>query len=205
MSKRFQLLFADMRHMGKYFIAAIAIFTAGVVLGVEGHDQYAPFLENQLTVLKQIGSVVQDKANPQLWLFGMIFLNNLLASLLTIVFGLIFAIRPIMLLLVNGMVIGYLGVEQAAEQSLGQFIVGILPHGIIEIPAIFVASAYGIRLGFVALKGVASVFAAPWRSRVKAEFSHVMKLLLPLSIVLALSLFAAALIESTVTYWLVRH
>jgi stage II sporulation protein M len=200
----FRLLFADFRRMNKYFIAAVAVFVAGFVLGVDGSDRYSGFIQHQLKGLEQIAGLIQGKDHPQLWLFLLIFWNNFSKSLLFIYFGLIFGLLPISVLVVNGMILGYIGHAQAQHQSWWYVAKGILPHGIIEIPAVIVACAYGIRLGFIVLKSVASPFIPGWGARVRAELLHTLKMTLPLVALLACALWIAAVIESTFTYWLVK-
>ncbi|WP_156158076.1 stage II sporulation protein M [Gordoniibacillus kamchatkensis] len=190
--------------MNKYFVAAAAVFIAGFVLGIEGSGRYAGFIEQQLKGLEHLASTVQNKPNPQLWLFVLIFLNNVCKSLIFVYFGLFFGVLPIGVLVVNGMILGYVASAQAHNQSWWYVAKGILPHGIIEIPAVIIACAYGIRLGFIVLKGVGSPFVPGLGTRVRGELIHTFKMTLPLAGLLTCALLVAAAIESTVTYWLVK-
>lgn len=201
---KFRLLFADFRRMNKYFIAAVAVFVAGFVLGIDGSDRYSGFIQQQLKGIQYISSTVQGKQNPQLWLFMLIFLNNVSKSLIFIFFGLFFGVLPIGVLVINGMILGYVASAQAHNESWWYVAKGILPHGIIEIPAVIVACAYGIRLGFIVLKGIGSPFVPGLGARVRGELVHTFKMTVPLAGLLTCALLVAAIIESTVTYWLVK-
>jgi stage II sporulation protein M len=201
---KFRLLFADFRRMNKYFIAAAAVFVAGFILGIDGSDRYSGFIQQQLKGLEYIAGSIRGKNHPQLWLFLLIFWNNLSKSLLFIYFGLFFGVLPISVLVVNGMILGYIGTAQAQHQTWWYVAKGIVPHGIIEIPAVIVACAYGIRLGFIVLKSVASPFIPGWGAQVRAELLHTLKMTLPLAVLLACALLIAAVIESTLTYWLIK-
>lgn len=77
-----------------------------------------------------------------------LFINNWSAAFLSILYGFLpFVFLPLFPLLLNG---GMLGVMAAwyelAGQSMGLFLVGILPHGVFELPAICMACALGLRL-----------------------------------------------------------
>jgi stage II sporulation protein M len=52
-----------------------------------------------------------------------------------------------LLTLVNGFVVGYVGAIFAGWSRLGFFACGVAPHGIIEIPALVLASGFALRLG----------------------------------------------------------
>lgn len=201
---KFRALFADLRHMNKYLIAALAVFITGFVLGIDASDRYGDFIRGQMKGIEQIASSIQGREHPQLWLFLFIFWNNVTKSLMFVYFGLLFGILPIGVLVINGMVLGFVSQHNAAEQTWLFVAKAILPHGIIEIPAILLACAYGIRLGFIVLKSVGALFIPGLGARVRQELSSVLKLTFPLSAVLVVALLIAAIIESTLTYWLVK-
>ncbi|MFD2881019.1 stage II sporulation protein M [Paenibacillus rhizoplanae] len=77
------------------------------------------------------------------------FLNNSIKSVVIIYLGALFGLLPAFFLLINGAVIGYLIHLSAIQgQDLFTLIVkGLLPHGIIEIPAIIIACAFGLKFG----------------------------------------------------------
>lgn len=190
--------------MNKYMIAAFAVFIAGFVLGIDGSDKYGDFIRGQMKGLEQIAGLIKGREHPQVWLFFLIFINNFTKSLMFIYFGILAGVFPIAILVINGMVLGFVSQQNAAEQTWLFVAKGILPHGIIEIPAILLACAYGIRLGFIVLKSVGALFIPGWGARVRQELSHVLKLTIPLAGLLAVALLVAAIIESTITYWLVK-
>lgn len=172
-----------------YILFAGAIFTAAVFVGYfvaqTFPEEVARILEeikNELGPLDNIGSFE---------LFLIIFEQNVFALFLSITLGIFLGIIPCFSVFTNGLVLGIIAFEMLSRYSLEILLVGILPHGIIEIPVLIVSSAIGIRMGKVAL----------WRifrkkGSVKKEFKQALKLffyvLLPL-------LFIAALIEAFVT------
>jgi stage II sporulation protein M len=194
------LQFGKMKH---YFIACSAVYIAGIILGFAYSEQFQYFIESQLKAMGQIASSIGNERNPQLSLFLFIFWNNVSKSLLIIGLGVFFGILPLFFLLANGLLLGYLLLVQADSVML--LIKGILPHGIIEIPAIILAAALGLRLGFLVIKFMFSSFNPIQRQGISAELKPFILSLVPSCLLLVISLFVAAAIESTLTFWLVAR
>jgi len=198
-------LFAHFREMKHYFIAAALVFVTGIALGYGNSVRFETIIEEQLQRLEGVARSVYQADQPQLALFLFIFVNNVVNCLLTVFIGVIFGVFPIVFLLINGMVIGYIGQMQAAEGKWLMFVKGILPHGIIEIPAIVIAGAYGIYLGAIVLRGLFS-FVVPRQKHVFAnEIRRFVQLSVPLAGFFLAALFVAAGIESTFTLWLISR
>lgn len=197
-------LFAHFKEMNNYFIAAALVFAAGVVLGFGYSDRFEAVLQSQIEGLRELARSIQAKDHSMLWLFGFIFLNNALKSILIIFAGMFFGLLPIGFLLINGMVIGYLAELQAEAGLMGLFLKGILPHGIIEIPAIILACAYGIKFGTIMGKGLLRLLSSRGRTVFAADLERFIKLTVPLVGLLVVSLLVAAIIESTITPWLIQ-
>lgn len=81
---------------------------------------------------------------PSVVLFVVIFLNNGIKALFILVTGTLFGAMPVLFIAINGLVIG-LAIRLINSPSLAA--AGLLPHGIIEVPAILLAAALGIYLG----------------------------------------------------------
>lgn len=76
-----------------------------------------------------------------------IFYVNTRTSFLIMMLGAILGLFPFISLWANGTVLGILyGKYMAEGGSTMVFLMGILPHGIIEIPAILIAASQGFRL-----------------------------------------------------------
>lgn len=198
----FRLLFQHLKSMKHYIIAATLVFVVGWIIGFTNSEQFAAFIEQQLKGIEDIASRVQEAKSPQLTLFWLIFFNNVMVSLLCIFAGIFFGLLPLFSLLVNGMVLGYVGAVQGSGDQWAFYLKGILPHGILEIPAIIIACAYGIRFGMTALKGIFTIVSPRLRKNIRNEFVGLVRLSLPLSLFLGVVLLVAAVIESTVTLWL---
>lgn len=76
-----------------------------------------------------------------------IFVNNLQTSVILFIGGAAFGLITILVLSVNGFVIGIVIEYVRQEQGLYVILAGILPHGIFEIPALVLAGMFGLLLG----------------------------------------------------------
>jgi len=88
-----------------------------------------------------------------------IFANNATGALAALLFGLIAGLFPLFFVVSNGLVIGIM--LEMVMNKLGAaggavvFAAGILPHGVLELPAVLISTAIGLRLGYAALRSVA--------------------------------------------------
>jgi uncharacterized membrane protein SpoIIM required for sporulation len=102
------------------------------------------FIKNLLENLAEI--VSKTEGLNLLGLIRFIFFNNLLASFSVFLFGVLFGIFPIISSAFNGIVLGFV-----ASMSLDHFgffsLWRILPHGIFELPAIFISFGMGLKMG----------------------------------------------------------
>jgi uncharacterized membrane protein SpoIIM required for sporulation len=74
--------------------------------------------------------------------------NNMTSAFLGMILGILLAIFPIMFIITNGYLLGYVASKSVEAESI--FILWrLLPHGIFEVPAILISLALGIRLGFL--------------------------------------------------------
>jgi stage II sporulation protein M len=201
---KFKQLFAHFREMKHYFIAATMVFAIGIFVGWQYSAQFADYLQSGLEKLKPINDFVNTKDNPQLWLFMIIFLNNASIAVMVIFLGLIFGLLPLFMLVSNGMILGYaLTLNQSGSTAL-LILKGILPHGIFEISAILIACAYGIKLGTLVMKLFLHVLIRPVGVTARAEIIRIFKLIVPLLSFIVILLLIAAVVESTLSYWLMK-
>ena len=80
-------------------------------------------------------------------LFTFILINNLIAVFSVIIGGLLLGISPILSSMVNGYVIGIVVGGLIIDGRWEIIAPGILPHGILELPALFLAIALGLKVG----------------------------------------------------------
>jgi stage II sporulation protein M len=132
--------------------------------------------------LEQILLKAEQKEGFGLLMF--IFINNLSVAFYNIFLGFLLGIFPLINSVVNGGVLGY--VFARVYENVGFFhLWRILPHGIFELPAIFIAIGLGVKnaLFFV------SKNEGEFKRRFFASFKAFIFIILPL-------LFVAAIIET---------
>ncbi|NBD28309.1 stage II sporulation protein M [Paenibacillus glycinis] len=194
-----------LRHLKsmRHYLAFSTIFLlAGMVVGAT-NPALDSFMQSQMSGLRDIAQNIDSSSHPTLYLMLFILLNNVIKAVFVMYLGAFFGIIPVVFLAINGMMIGYL-IHKTADQGNGMLfdviVKGLLPHGIIELAAIVIACAYGLRFGKMIFQGIGSVFTR--KSGWGQEFEKFMQRTLPVIVLIAVMLVAAAIIESTVTVWL---
>ncbi|EFM11451.1 protein of unknown function DUF95 transmembrane [Paenibacillus curdlanolyticus YK9] len=199
-----RIAFAEhLRTMNSYFILSAVLFLAGIVAGATspGLNDY---MNSQIEAIRQVAEKVDSSSNPTFFALVVIFFNNAIKSAMVIYLGFFFGIFPLFFLIINGMIIGYMCYnvgEQAGSGALFELIFkGLLPHGIIEIPVLIITAAYGLKSGSLTFRWVGFLFK---RSEGLAkETERYVLCTIPALIGIVLLLLVAAVIESTVTVWL---
>ncbi|MFS0841041.1 stage II sporulation protein M [Paenibacillus sp. 1P03SA] len=117
--------------------------------------------------------------------------NNIGTAFIVAASGILLSIPTVLLLLFNGLMIGFVIVLSTAVHSWPVILAGLLPHAILEIPALLLAGAIGLRpLGLFA-RAVQLKLTISW----KKEALESAKLFA----VAAVLLIAASLVEANVT------
>lgn len=186
-----------------YLIAATILFAIGILLGVTAAIYYPELIQQAVEQLEEqlrrLGEDIFTSGLSQgIWI---LFLHNLRALGMIAVFGLVLGIYPAFAMLLNGLIIGVVGVislETKTTTIIG-FLAGIVPHGILEIPALLIGASIGLRLGIAPLfSRKTSRFATPkpnaWQGY-RQELAAAFKLL----VVCAGLLLLAAIIEVAIT------
>ena len=190
----------DLKSIRKALLFSLILFALGVVIGWIGTESLEKLLMQQLEGLREISGSLKDSSNPQWSFFVFIFWNNSIKGVLIIFLGALFGILPALFLLINGAVIGYI-VHLSSLQGQDVFtliVKGLRPHGIIEIPAIIIACAFGLQFG---ARVFSSIFRRSGRNlQREEEWSYFMRQTLTASIWIVILLFVAAIIESTITF-----
>lgn len=185
---QYKLSWKYLKESSKFILIIVGIF---LFFSLIGFFIYIPDnISNQiLDYLKKI--VEQTKDMNQLELTWFIFFNNLKASFFGLVLGVFFGIFSIIIILANGFILGF--VANLSASKLGILSLWkIFPHGIFELPAVFISLGMGLRLGTFWFKPKKLNFF-------KENFWNSLRVFL--YIVLPL-LVIAAIIEGTLIFWL---
>ncbi len=117
-----------------------------------------------------------------------IFLNNLQSSFFGMLFGVFFGILPVLGAIVNGFLLGFVGLLSIKLSGIW-VLWRLFPHGIFELPAIFISLGLGLRLGSYIFKRKKNSF----KEEILNSLRVFLYVVLPLLIV-------AAIIEATLIF-----
>jgi stage II sporulation protein M len=198
MWKKIKNILADNR---KYILLSLLLLIFGALIGYIFKDLFHSYVQE---VFKKMSSLVDDtnELKDPISLLTLILKNNVIAVISMIAIGLLsFGIYAIMSLVLNGAIVGYLLnlYADAGINPLTVFIIGLLPHGIFEFPAIILACAIGIRLGVFATQWLSGLLSGQKRDLVKVNFNHFLKDFPMYFGVVIFLLVIAAFVESFIT------
>jgi uncharacterized membrane protein SpoIIM required for sporulation len=134
-----------------YTATATAIFLLGAIAGafftLSDPDYMREFLPPNL---------VQSIERHEMWTHSIVSIkpqassaimtNNLSVSFMTFAAGITAGLGTLYLLFFNGMMLGVIGVACANYQMSVPLWSFVIPHGVLELPAIFIAGGAGLRL-----------------------------------------------------------
>jgi len=126
-----------------FIYVIIAVFFVFLLIGffVPAPDVIT---EQILEFIRELLEKTQGMSQVELIRF--IFLNNLQSSFFGMVFGILFGIFSMIVAIVNGYILGF--VVLISIKSEGSLILWrLLPHGIFELPAIFISLGLGLKFG----------------------------------------------------------
>jgi stage II sporulation protein M len=176
-----------------WLIIAILLFAIGIVLGLTAPAGISRLLSEELAALEEFGEIL---APFTFAMFIFIFIKNAVALLVSFALSPIFCLVPILALFVNGWLVALVSSIVVEEKSLGFVLAGLLPHGIIELPALFIGEAAALSFGAMA---VIALFKKEKRNLLLPSLKQNLKYLW-----IALALFLpAAIIETYITPLLV--
>ncbi|MBI5675524.1 MAG: stage II sporulation protein M [Nitrospirae bacterium] len=121
----------------KYIFFAVMFFSIGIFIGY-----LYPYLFKGM--LDSFGRMAKRLLQQNMYgLILSIFIRNSLSAFIAVMFGELLAIIPIIAALINGILLG----TTISYVNQTMVILGLLPHGIFELPAVFIAWGLGIRRG----------------------------------------------------------
>ncbi len=139
--KNYLLCWKFLKESRWYLVFALGLFALTFLIGFV----YPIFFREEIFgfIAKIIG-MLEGKTTIELISF--IFFNNLRASFMAIILGLLFGLFPLLVTITNGYILGFVSRETAVKEGI--FILfRLLPHGIFEIPAIIFSIGIGLKIG----------------------------------------------------------
>lgn len=147
------------RQSGRYVALAGALFMVGVAIGwvVNSRDPagayylVSPELVKQIPAMRSMWSKQTGHAglgpNIMQLLSTFLMTHNIGVGMIAFCGGIFFGIGPLWAMIQNGLMLGVLGQAMSGPETALVFWSLILPHGVIEIPAICVMGGAGFMLG----------------------------------------------------------
>jgi stage II sporulation protein M len=177
-----------------YVTASLTFFALGMILGLIAVQRIPDLREGFAQTLADFTRMFADM--PRWKLAGAIFLNNSLKTLAALVLGTALGIVPGVFLLANGAALAVAVSLSIQTRGLGHSLLSILPHGVLELPAVFLATSVGLMLGVGVMKGLRGRPDAPVGEEILCGLKFYCTVVLPV-------LLLAALVEAFVTAALV--
>ena len=133
----------------RYLLFACVLFATCIVVGYRNYQVQGDQLPWMFRNLAALRDSMEHKSHGVQIL--MLFWNNLRVSLISILFGWILGIVPMLSVGLNGALIGVCARLMVARGGwpLGIVIASFVPHGVLELPAFIAVQAVGMRLGFL--------------------------------------------------------
>jgi uncharacterized membrane protein SpoIIM required for sporulation len=148
------------RYLG-HFLVATAVFTVGMFFGflasyLDPDAARGYLLPTDMPMIEPGKEGPLASTGDLAGFSGLLFRHNLSVSLVVFALGLTLGIGTLWLTFENGVVVGALGAVFAEAGEVRAFCTGILPHGVLEIPAVLIGAAGGLLLA----QGL--IRARPW-------------------------------------------
>jgi|TARA_B100000315_G_scaffold258459_1_gene310661 stage II sporulation protein M len=137
-----------------------------------------------LELIKELLKQTEDLSSLGLTQF--IFLNNLQGSFFGMIFGAFFGIFPILALVFNGYLLGFVASISVREEGI-LILWRLLPHGIFELPAIFISLGLGLKISTFVLE----------KNKLKSFKDYLKKSIMVFLFVVIPLLIIAAIIEGS--------
>lgn len=169
----------------KYVYLIIVLFFLSSVIGFIYSSQFS-------SLDKFIEDIAKSTSGlDYLQLIWFIFRNNVTSAVSSLFLGVFFGIFPIINAIFNGSILGYVYSKAVSVAGYG-VAWRLLPHGIFELPAIFISLGLGLHLG-------TSLFKFDKLKTLKVRFNESLKVFLVIVVPL---LALASIIESSLIYLL---
>jgi stage II sporulation protein M len=184
----------------KYLLFGLALLIFGALIGYMNAGSIQQMAQSLLKELDRVAQKIQQH-HSVFYTFWTIFENNLLAAISMIGLGVFFGIYPAFALLSNGILLGFI-LKVSVVKGFSPFLillVGILPHGIVELTAIILAAAIGMKYGALFFRMFMHLLGRQRNRSIMKEFTASLNELSTSVGIIIILLLVAAVLESTLT------
>ena len=177
-----------------FLITSLVMFGVGAIIGLMIVDRFPELSGSFEESLKAF--VTGFHGLPKTKLAAAIFLNNSIKTLIVILFGALVGVIPAVFLVVNGAALGVVMALSAHSRGLWVSLLSVAPHGVLELPAVFLGTAIGLMIGMGVLRRIFGKPAVGLRTELGRAVRFFTLIIVPI-------LFIAAIVEAYVTAALV--
>ena len=175
-----------------YLLVIITLFLLATAVGYVSAYFNPDIIDELIGQFEETYGWIAEESPIMIMLF--IFANNTLNSFIAMLLGTFFGIWPVIFILVNGYFIGVVVFSSVQEYGILVVLFALLPHGIIELPMIFISASMGLRLGVLAFQKIFRIKEE--EIRFKYELFSAIRFFVTVIVPL---LFIAAIIETFIT------
>jgi len=137
------------RNIPRYIVILFALFIASFLLGF-----LAPIPGKRELLGTLLNSYLPFLKLPPWKMFFAILLNNSFKSFVVLLAGILFGLVPLIAIATNGYILGMAYLYASRGVGYVEAAKTVLPHGVLEIPAIILTAAYGLWLGVTFAKRI---------------------------------------------------
>lgn len=182
--------FHDLRRFIRF---SLQLFILSVVAGIyiaEYHEKEMQEVLNRTAAALSSGMGLSGFS-----LFYFIFENNVTTLFYALLASVVFGLSSVTMIIVNGIIAGVFMILVVKKTSFLVFIMGIVPHGIFEIPAAVISSSMGMKIGWTVILKLRRKKVSIG-NEIYSALKYFFLIVVPL-------LFIAAIIEAFVTLTLI--
>ncbi len=173
-----------------YLLVIITLFLLATVAGYVAGYLDPSIIDELMGQFEESYGWIADESPIMIMLI--IFANNTLNSFIAMLLGTFFGIWPVIFIMVNGFFIGVVVFSSVQEYGMLVVLFALLPHGIIELPMIFISASMGLRLGVLAFQKIFKIKDIRLKYELFSAIRFFVTVIVPL-------LFIAAIIETFIT------
>lgn len=191
-SKDFAGTIAYLIPLRPYLLVIITLFLLAAAAGYVSAYLNPDIIDELMGQFEETYGWIAEESPIMIMLF--IFANNTFNSFIAMMFGILFGIWPVIFILINGFFIGVVVFGSLQEYGILVVLSALLPHGIIELPMIFISTSMGLRLGVLAFQKIFKIKEN--EIRFKYELFSAIRFFITVIVPL---LFIAAIIETFIS------
>jgi stage II sporulation protein M len=168
------------RTIRPYLLILTLIFAASFVAGTIAPSS----IRRQMTEMFLI-ILSNDQGLAGGTLFFNILLQNVMATMIVLLSGVLLGIIPTFAIGSNGFGLGVLYSQAAEVSGYSKAALKVLPYGVFEIPALLVAASYGLWLGAMVVRRMRGKESTLLRIHIEHAFRGYFTVVFPLLVVAA--------------------